>query len=98
MEHASGRATGRTGVRSLLRHLRKRGQPFSRGFDICNPATMVFRILYFEMMSLATCLSHPIRRQVMARRLAGKMAVVTGGTASDDSSFVTGAELFADGG
>jgi hypothetical protein len=34
----------------------------------------------------------------MARRLAGKIAVVTGGTASDGSSFVTGAELFADGG
>jgi len=34
----------------------------------------------------------------MARRLAEKPAVVKGGTASDDSSFVTGAESFADGG
>jgi len=34
----------------------------------------------------------------MARRLAEKIALVKGGTASDDASFVTGTELFADGG
>ena len=33
----------------------------------------------------------------MAGRLAEKTAVVKGGTASDDSSSVTGAESFADG-
>ena len=32
----------------------------------------------------------------MARRLAEKIAVVKGGPVSDDSSFVTGAESFAD--
>jgi hypothetical protein len=56
------------------------GWPIRGSFDICNPATMVFRILYFRMMFATTGLSHPIRRQVMARRLTGKIAVVAGGT------------------
>jgi NAD(P)-dependent dehydrogenase (short-subunit alcohol dehydrogenase family) len=41
---------------------------------------MAFRIVYFEPAFAATGLSHLIRRQIMTRRPAGKIAVVTGGT------------------
>jgi NAD(P)-dependent dehydrogenase (short-subunit alcohol dehydrogenase family) len=51
----------------------------SGNFDIDNPATMVFRYFYFDMDRLA--ISPPQqRRQVMTRRLAGKIAVITGGS------------------
>jgi NAD(P)-dependent dehydrogenase (short-subunit alcohol dehydrogenase family) len=40
---------------------------------------MVFTIFYFETMAATTALSQRIRRQVMAHRLAGKIAVITGG-------------------
>jgi NAD(P)-dependent dehydrogenase (short-subunit alcohol dehydrogenase family) len=40
---------------------------------------MVFTIFYFETMAATTALSQCIRRQVMAHRLAGKIAVITGG-------------------
>jgi NAD(P)-dependent dehydrogenase (short-subunit alcohol dehydrogenase family) len=53
----------------------------SGNFGICNPATMVCRIFYFEIMSLATSASRQFNQEAgMARRLAGKVAVVTGGT------------------
>jgi NAD(P)-dependent dehydrogenase (short-subunit alcohol dehydrogenase family) len=40
---------------------------------------MAFRFFYFETMAATTALSTFIRRQVMAHRLAGKIAVITGG-------------------
>jgi len=41
---------------------------------------MAFNIVYFEELRLATLLPGQTRRHLMARRLAGKVAVVTGGS------------------
>jgi hypothetical protein len=51
----------------------------SGSFCICNPATMVFRTFYFGMISLPTSLSLQSGEASMTHRLAGKIAVVTGG-------------------
>jgi hypothetical protein len=69
-------------------------QPFEmrqlRHLQSCNDG---FQIRLFEMIRLATCFC----RQVTACWLAENVAVVKGGMAFDDSSFVTSTELFADG-
>ena len=44
----------------------------SGNFGICNSATMVFRLFYFEIMRLATCLSHPLAARRRSERIHGR--------------------------